>query len=255
MTETRRWRAGTSVLLSSFVLVASGSSLVGWSQPADGSVHRLLLVVAAFAFVVGTTAAALGVFVLARRRWLGMTFASLIVGAALNVAVAVGCAFAGQQGMRMNSTWMQEGPNLIGSTSSFGFDFHLECSLLDIDGTTRVFAYGHTAERYRAGLPLRAFEGASYHSDSSQRAPIDEHVVEIRMGSAAPILKRYSIPTRPRPLELAVNTLTWGAIAWLVAFGPGEVRRWKRSRRGACVSCGYPLDGDARCPECGSDIS
>jgi hypothetical protein len=55
---------------------------------------------------------------------------------------------------------------------------------------------------------------------------------------------------------LLFNSAFYGAILWLLWFGPGISRRRSRRRRGLCVSCGYDLRGSAagagaKCPECG----
>ncbi len=42
-----------------------------------------------------------------------------------------------------------------------------------------------------------------------------------------------------------------------IAFIRGPLRRWRRRRRGACLSCGYALVGNVPgvCPECGKQIA
>ena len=41
-----------------------------------------------------------------------------------------------------------------------------------------------------------------------------------------------------------------------VAFMRGPVRRWRRRRKGWCLSCGYDLTGNVSgvCPECGTEV-
>ena len=60
------------------------------------------------------------------------------------------------------------------------------------------------------------------------------------------------LPARPMPLRFAFNTAFWGVIAWFVLLGPGVLKRYRRQRRGACITCGYELAGMATCPECGT---
>jgi hypothetical protein len=42
----------------------------------------------------------------------------------------------------------------------------------------------------------------------------------------------------------------------LIAFIRGPLRRWRRRRKGLCVSCGYNLTGNVSevCPECGTSL-
>ncbi|UCE61593.1 MAG: hypothetical protein JSU63_07550 [Phycisphaerales bacterium] len=42
----------------------------------------------------------------------------------------------------------------------------------------------------------------------------------------------------------------------LIAYIRGPLRRWRRRRRGMCLSCGYDLTGNESgvCPECGTEI-
>jgi hypothetical protein len=64
------------------------------------------------------------------------------------------------------------------------------------------------------------------------------------------------LPYLPLWRGLTLNSIFFGALLWLLWFGPGMLRRGSRRRRGLCVRCGYDLRGrgDARalCPECGA---
>lgn len=62
------------------------------------------------------------------------------------------------------------------------------------------------------------------------------------------------LPILPMWSGFLLNTLLYGAVAGVVLFGPGAVRRAARRarrRRGQCEACGYDLAGLPRCPECG----
>lgn len=63
-----------------------------------------------------------------------------------------------------------------------------------------------------------------------------------------------ALPLRPEWPGFAINTALYGAIAYLVLFGAGTLRRARRRRRGLCPHCGYDrrgLGADSLCPECG----
>ncbi len=62
----------------------------------------------------------------------------------------------------------------------------------------------------------------------------------------------HPIPMRPIWPGFAVNTLVYGAACWMVFAVPRGARRMVRRRRGRCVGCGYPVKGLERCPECGA---
>ena len=42
----------------------------------------------------------------------------------------------------------------------------------------------------------------------------------------------------------------------IFAFIRGPLRRWRRRRKGLCITCGYDLTGNVSgvCPECGAEI-
>lgn len=59
------------------------------------------------------------------------------------------------------------------------------------------------------------------------------------------------LPLMPVWPGFAINTLLYAAVAAALLAGPGKLRRALRRRRGQCTRCGYDLAGLAQCPECG----
>ena len=66
------------------------------------------------------------------------------------------------------------------------------------------------------------------------------------------VARRGAIPYYVHPLGLLVDTLLFAAMAWMLLFAPGVVRRTHRRRAGKCLRCGYLLKGRSPCPECGA---
>jgi hypothetical protein len=64
---------------------------------------------------------------------------------------------------------------------------------------------------------------------------------------------QFVIPLDVVPIYFAANTAIY-ATGWMLLLAvPRGARRWRRSRRGLCVKCGYDLTGVAdSCPECGA---
>ncbi|GJM19192.1 MAG: hypothetical protein DHS20C14_14050 [Phycisphaeraceae bacterium] len=62
------------------------------------------------------------------------------------------------------------------------------------------------------------------------------------------------LPTAPIWLGLIINIACYGTL-W---YAPGAIwrgcRRWRRSRSGRCLACGYNLGGLTTCPECGESV-
>lgn len=94
-----------------------------------------------------------------------------------------------------------------------------------------------------AGWPARALAGERW-SDS-----------HIALGtSAQPIRPQRLLPLRPLWPGFAINTLVYGAVAWLLILAPGVLRRWSRRTRGQCERCGYPCGDSSVCSECGAPL-
>ena len=61
-------------------------------------------------------------------------------------------------------------------------------------------------------------------------------------------------PMRPIWPGFAINTVFYAGILWLLVAIPARVRRWRRTRRGLCAKCAYPVGASEVCTECGAAI-
>ena len=65
-------------------------------------------------------------------------------------------------------------------------------------------------------------------------------------------------PTRIIPIGFAVNAgcfaMVFGLTLIALRLGVSQVRAAVRVRQGGCRECGHPLEGLARCPECGAVV-
>ena len=114
---------------------------------------------------------------------------------------------------------------------------------------------------HRAGWPARALEGRESipaSGDPSYRwgMPISDKVslaLEYHRGAATPIVKTVTkvLPVRPIWRGFLLNTAFY-ALAFILPAGMWwSLRRLVRRRRGQCVACGYPKSQSAVCSECG----
>ncbi len=60
------------------------------------------------------------------------------------------------------------------------------------------------------------------------------------------------LPYRPIWPGFIVNTGAYGGLLLAIFVVPGLIRRWVRRRRGQCPACGYPRGVSAVCSECGA---
>ena len=66
---------------------------------------------------------------------------------------------------------------------------------------------------------------------------------------------RFTLPYKVHWLGMIADVGFYTTIFASVRFRPRAVIRWRRTRRGLCLSCGYDRRGiatDAACPECGT---
>ena len=104
--------------------------------------------------------------------------------------------------------------------------------------------------RIRAGLPLRAVEGAYWQAAGTPTAGTPKVIPDAVVVLPA---NRLKILLRPVWPGFAINTIFYAVILWLLALAPVTGRRMIRCKRGHCIKCGYdvshaPHEG---CPECG----
>ncbi len=111
------------------------------------------------------------------------------------------------------------------------------------------FDFAVVGTRYIVGSPVSWALADAFDSG------IPEHYLPsfIRRGSGLD-----SFPVRPLWPGFALNTLLYAAIGWSIvrAFLSSLwfVIRHRRSQRGLCVACKYPVRGLAVCPECGRGV-
>jgi hypothetical protein len=114
----------------------------------------------------------------------------------------------------------------------------------------------HAAREYRSGLPLRSFMGLTWEPKSTvdlgQRSWGMARIPALQFEGGLAWVSR-PLPIAPLWFGQIVNAAFYGGLLWLAIHGPGHLRRWKRRRRGLCLTCGYDLRSamHKRCPECG----
>ena len=60
------------------------------------------------------------------------------------------------------------------------------------------------------------------------------------------------IPLGPIWPGFAINTVFYAVVLWLLFAAPVALRRRRRTKRGLCPKCAYPVGTNARCTECGA---
>ena len=172
----------------------------------------------------------------------------LLLGAVVNVAVVLACTawavYPCAEGTTETTVWprpVPEGwptPFETHAGSAFGYTRVVCLSAVswESEGGDRL-QYQQILSRW--GWPLRSLE-------------MEERlVVDLEAGS----LLSYQF-ARFRPLwpGLAVSTLFYAGLLWLLIPGPFALRRFLRVRRGLCPKCAYPMGESAVCTECGGAL-
>ncbi len=219
------------------------------------------------------------------RRGAGAIVVFLLLGAAINVAAAWGCALwspvdrvvhygaEGEAPPRALSGMIEPAwlvPSLperdVLTWGDFvdrgiGVDSHwfLTMERPSAPDSHVFFGVMYLVIAHRAGWPALALEcdrsgawtGEEHPWQKQWRhgliPPVFAHALSGRGDGSNPI------PLRPIWPGFALNTLLYGAACWTLVSGPCTLRRWRRVRRGSCLACGYPVVGLGRCPECGRE--
>ena len=112
----------------------------------------------------------------------------------------------------------------------------------------------------RAGWPLEAFHGWTWHLTEGPLGPKDRITSRTFAIANAPLLRhgasktdQVSVPYYPLWPGFIANTLIYGALWWILFAGLISARAVRRARRGLCPRCAYDLRGVSSgvCPECG----
>jgi hypothetical protein len=210
---------------------------------------------------------------MSRRRRPAVILGALAAGAAINVAVAWGCALRtyihvtipmpeGSEPLpwplKNDLGWPEpdryvrsEGPGVSIVTVDHNFG-------LVAANKTDPSISGETMKVYRFGLPMRSMlVGAAFTFNVNTYAQVP--MGWYTEGLAGPQWDRSRglrrrIPMRPDWPGFVVDTAVYAGGLLLLGAIPGRVRGWRRARRmrrGACPVCGYEAISIAGCPECG----
>lgn len=69
------------------------------------------------------------------------------------------------------------------------------------------------------------------------------------------IMQRRRIALCPLPIGLFANAVCYGVAAFVLCRCVSVTKQRLRLAKGQCGSCGYPLEVESRCPECGAHRS
>ena len=183
----------------------------------------------------------------------------LLLGAVVNVTVAWGCAarrstwptYRGETHLPDKGDlrwWHDNAPDGFAARPAevAGFYGLGTSTVIMVDRRIEASTSAPSdAIRYRAGLPMRTFEGSIW-VDMNRRRSTMQHAVKI-WGDRPPI------PLQLLWVGFTINTIFYGVLLWLLMLGLLRARRVRRRKRGLCIKCGYDLRGDfsAGCSECG----
>jgi hypothetical protein len=204
----------------------------------------------------------------------------LLLGAVVNVAVAWGCVFwspidwkkpierdgtvplpviqyvppsffvAGSDADYVSYTFRQD--------RSIGIEL-LQFGVFEQRGSTLRMRADRLLHVEHAGWPISSLNSVGLidldESESWRHAvPIPSSWNALDAGSFWFRDYKRALPIGPVWPGFAINTFFYAAILWLLFAAPGRVRRWRRSRRGLCANCAYPVGASDVCTECGEVI-
>ena len=202
------------------------------------------------------------------KRRLAKLVVFLLLGAVVNVAVAWGLHLGSQKDASLeiarlisvvltrvaSSRWHQIETDDIVDTS---FGVTQRSAVIDRAGQSKDSSrLGQVT--IEVGWPMRTLYSTSYLNEGDPNWTQDEWT-----SALAPRARsngqtyRPELPLRPLWPGLAINTILYAAILWLLTLGPFTARRMIRAKRGLCIKCGYDLRGAEHeaCPECGVEAT
>ena len=193
------------------------------------------------------------------KRWILRILIFLVLGAVINVAVAVWChlrppalpherQLSPDRAARLlaDRVGPSTGESII---SGAGFEarvlWRLANSRTVVESSDPHFLY----LGYRAGIPLRSLKGEMWIGSEGPWVTVNL----IRNPAKPPLMSHRVLPVGLIWPGFVVNTVFYASIFWLAFRGPPVLRRHLRRKRGRCIRCGYDLRGEyaAGCPECG----
>ncbi len=208
------------------------------------------------------------------RRFIARALVLLIMGAAVNIAVAWGCALWSPLG---KTTYVRESEDIRGSvvevprdmgrpikssivytTKARGLHISARDDLSRLEGGS--FVYTDSASfACSAGWPFHSMHGSRTfyptHGDSTLLAPPWPKIEMAPMVTGLftrPGPMHRALPTVPIALGFAANSLIYAAILFVPCLLLLALRQQLRRRHNRCTACAYQLTGEPICPECGT---
>jgi hypothetical protein len=200
-------------------------------------------------------------------RMIALLLSWLIAGAALNVAVAWGCALkyfsiGGSVQYQTPGTWPREvppewpPPSTLISDGKWGYRqivVQVDRPALRLEGDwpgTRVGQFWMQGIQ-QCGLPMLSMEWVSSFSSDWEEWRIDGLKVPSYFDDGN---YHRRIPTTILWPGFAVNTLFYAGVLWMLFCAPFALQRMIRRRRGRCAHCNYPIGQSLVCTECGAAV-
>lgn len=195
----------------------------------------------------------------------------LLLGAAINVAVAWGCGLWASTSRSDDDVpgigWPNRAPlgwpepDRWSYSRGLGLTIRSACENLEQSFATQMLdpsVVVHWMAAYDFGLPMRAMR-STRRAVQRGRAMAWPGRGGMEWGWPLPPLVNRGFAMRrlafvPIWPGFAVNTVLYALIAWSIGSGTVRLRRARRRRRGRCVACAYDVSDLDTCPECGKAV-
>ena len=194
----------------------------------------------------------------------------LLLGAIINVAVALVCAFnLPSAGVRSPDRYVEQFPSQLTWLDPICLERKDEVKIYEVQRfggllyqasprnwpLDRPPPYIMDWQVIESGWPCLSLRGHWW-----MRTSLDPQVV-----SDPPILRGLyhfvrsgheyrEIPCFVSPVGFAIDTIFYSAILWLPFAAFGRIRRRRRLQRSLCPACAYPVGDSAVCTECGKAV-